>query len=103
MKVEFTEKDLQDAIEKGIFDDNNNTTANPTQVIRYFERWATVKAKQAHRDARHEAVDIITQQIHSQESIEASIDGEIVIVEETRILKSENEPSLLSQIMNIKF
>jgi hypothetical protein len=63
--MKFTEQDLNKAIEQGIFDNNNNVTANPTQVICFFERWAELKAKEVHRDVRHEACDILTKSIHS--------------------------------------
>lgn len=39
--AKFTEQDLQKAIEAGIFDCFNNTTATPATVIRFFEAWAT--------------------------------------------------------------
>lgn len=37
-KSVFTDRDLQDAINEGIFDRQNNVTANPTQIIRFFEK-----------------------------------------------------------------
>lgn len=54
----FTDKDLQDAIEAGIFDEMNNVPANPTQVIRWFEKWATLKCKETARNVRHKACEI---------------------------------------------
>ena len=54
----FSDKDLQDAIEAGIFDEMNNVTANPTQVIRWFEKWATLKCKETARNVRHKACEI---------------------------------------------
>lgn len=40
MKNLFTERDLEQAISDGIFNERNEVTANPSQVIRWFEEWA---------------------------------------------------------------
>lgn len=42
---EFTEEDLKDAINKGIFSNTNDVTANPAQAIRYFEKHFNNKLK----------------------------------------------------------
>lgn len=46
----FTDQDLQQAIEDGIFSDFNDVTANLSQVIRWFEKWAEKKRKEAVRE-----------------------------------------------------
>lgn len=102
MKVKFTNQDLESAIEEEIFE-YESLKAYPTKVILYFEKWATKKAKEAHRNARHEACDIIDQHTHSQERVEMKIDGEIHVVEQTKLIRKFNTPSITSQIMNIKF
>lgn len=43
MKQLFTEKDLEEAISDGIFNERNEVTSNPSQVIRWFEEWARCK------------------------------------------------------------
>ena len=102
MEVKFTNQDLELAIEQGIFE-HESLRASPADVILFFENWATIKAKEAHRNARHEACDIIDQHTHSQERVEMEIDGEIHVVEQTRLIRNYNTPSVVSQIMNIKF
>lgn len=50
----FTEKDLQTAIEQGVFSKDNDVLVPPATVIRFFEKWAAEK----YRDIRHKAAEI---------------------------------------------
>lgn len=50
----FTEKDLQTAIEQGIFSKDNDVLVPPATVIRFFEKWAAEKC----RDIRHKSAEI---------------------------------------------
>lgn len=50
----FTDQDLQNAINEGIFNASNDVTAPPAKVIRFFERWAKERAVKL----RHEAAKI---------------------------------------------
>jgi len=68
-----------------------------------LERAIVLFAKYRHKEARHKACDILTEEIDCQQPIEASMNGEIIVVEETRILRQKNEPSLISRIINIPF
>ena len=54
----FSEKDFEDAIEQGIFNRDNETIANPDQVIKYFKKWAELKCKETARNVRHKACEI---------------------------------------------
>ena len=54
----FSEKDLEKAIEDGIFSSSNEVTANPSKVIRYFEKWAELKCKEVAKNVRHKAIDL---------------------------------------------
>ena len=54
----FTDKDLKKAIEDGIFSNSNEVTANPSQVIIYFEKWAEQKCKEVAKNVRHKAIDL---------------------------------------------
>ena len=55
----FSEKDLENAIEQGIFDKQNNVTVPPATVIRYFEKWADLKCKLTARNVRHKAAEMV--------------------------------------------
>ena len=50
----FSEKDLQAAIDAGIFNKHNEVTATPATVIRFFENWAKDREKRI----RHAAAEI---------------------------------------------
>lgn len=54
----FSEEDLKQAIEQGIFNSENEVTANPSKVIRFFEKWAELKCKETARNVRHKAVEL---------------------------------------------
>jgi hypothetical protein len=43
--MQFTDDDLKKAIEDKIFSSTNEVLVSPAAVIRYFENWASVKAK----------------------------------------------------------
>jgi hypothetical protein len=50
----FTEQDMQDAINEGIFSINNHVPSLPFQVVRFFEKWAAEREKKI----RHAAAEI---------------------------------------------
>ena len=56
--MEFTEQEFKKAISDGIFDESNNVIASPSAVVRYFEKWAELKAKEQARDLRHKAAEL---------------------------------------------
>lgn len=59
--MNFTKQDFLDAIDAGIIDERDNVTSNPTEIIMYFEKWANRKAKEIHRNVRHEAASIVNE------------------------------------------
>jgi hypothetical protein len=68
-----------------------------------LERAIEIYAKHRHKEARHKACDIVIEAIDYQSNIEASVNGDIVVVEETRILREKGDPSIISKIMNIPY
>ncbi len=68
-EIEFTDEDLKAAIEAKIFDRYNNVITTPATVIRYFERWAEMKAKEVAKNVRHKACDIVLMNLVSDEDV----------------------------------
>jgi hypothetical protein len=54
----FSEKDLEKAIKDGIFNSSIEVTSNPSEIIRYFEKWADLKYKEVAKNIRHKANDL---------------------------------------------
>ena len=56
-----------------------------------------------HKQDRHEACEIVTQMIHSEEIVSFNDNVTEIQVEETRLIRTLNQPSLTARIINIRF
>lgn len=102
-KSVFTDRDLQDAINEGIFDRQNNVTANPAQIIRFFEKkmqeYGELCAKYGAKSIRYQVIDIVHEFGEYENSIE-TMDGDIV--EEWRIQTPKTQSGFISKIQNLE-
>lgn len=56
--MKFTDRDLEKAIEDGIFSKYNDTIVPPATVIRYFEKWFNQKTTNKIGNIVHKLVDL---------------------------------------------
>lgn len=55
----FNDEDFQKAIDEGIFNSQNEVTANTLQVISFFQKWCELKCKETAKNVRHKVAELV--------------------------------------------